>query len=76
MYTRDPYDIPTPKQPRPETPDHIKEFYGQLPDMRPTMPTRDRGQATLNSCRFDPQAKRVWHLRGGCPHFPQGQGQG
>jgi hypothetical protein len=69
MYTRDPYDVPTPRQPKPETPDHIKAFYGQLPDMRPTMPAYDRGRATLNACRFDTQAKRVYHLRGGCPHF-------
>lgn len=70
MYTRDPYDIPTPQAARPETPDHIKAFYSQLPDMRPTVPAgRDRSQATLNACRFDPQAKRVYHLRGGCPHF-------
>lgn len=74
MYTRDPYDIPTPRQPRPEPPDHIKAFYGQLPDMRPNVPPgRDRGQATLNACRFDTANKRVYHLRGGCPHFPQEQ---
>ena len=70
MYTRDPYDIPTPQAPRPELPDHIKAFWSQVPDMRPTV--KPERPATMNTCRFDPQAKRVWHLRGGCPHFPNG----
>lgn len=67
MYTRDPFDIPTPRQPQPETPAHIKAFWAQVPDMRPTA-GRER-MATANVCRFDPQNKRVWHIRGGCPHF-------
>lgn len=74
MYTRDPFDIPTPRAPRPETPDHIKAFYSQIQDMRPTVPGGfDRSTATLNTCRFDTANKRVYHIRGGCPHFPQSE---
>ena len=70
MFTRDPYDIPTPQQPKPQVPDHIKAFYSQLPDMRPTVPARDRGQATLNVCRTlcTPDGKRVMYHYRGCPH--------
>lgn len=69
MFTRDPYDVPTPQAPRPEVPDHIREFWGQVPDMRPTVPSRQT-PATLNICRFMPAERRVYHIRGGCPHFP------
>lgn len=71
MFTTDPFDVPTPRAPRPETPDHIKAFWSQVPDMRPTV--RPERPATFNTCRFDPQAKRVWHARGGCPHFSSEQ---
>lgn len=67
MYTRDPYDIPQPQQPKPEVPDHIKAFWSQVPDMRPTQ-GRER-MATTNVCRFNPQTKQALHVRGGCPHF-------
>lgn len=73
MYTPDPSIIPFPRQPAP-APDFRSEFYRQLPDMRPTMPRRSPVPATARVCRFDPQAKRVWHIRGGCPHFPDGEG--
>lgn len=66
MYTRDPYDIPTPRQPQPETPAHIKAFWSQVPDMRPTQ-GREK-MATMNVCRFNPQTKQVLHIRGGCIH--------
>lgn len=69
MYTNDPHDIPRPRAPQPETPDHIKAFWSQVPDMRPTTPTRDRGLATTNVCRFDSANRRVLHVRGGCVHF-------
>lgn len=68
MYTRDPFDIPTPRAPRPEVPEHIKAFWSNVPDMRPT--TGREVPATYNICRFDPQNKRVLHIRPGCPHFP------
>ena len=69
MFTRDPYDIPTPQAPRPEVPDHIKAFYSQLPDMRPT--TGRNMPATARICRFTngPEGRRVLHVKG-CPHFP------
>jgi hypothetical protein len=72
MYTRDPYDVPTPQAPRPETPDHIKAFYSQIPDMRPTVRGRET-PATLNTCRTlcTPDGKRtMYHMRG-CHHFPE-----
>lgn len=69
MYTRDPFDVPTPRQPRPETPSHIKAFYSQLPDMRPTY--KQSAPATY-ACRFNPQKKQVMHVHGFCPHFPEG----
>jgi hypothetical protein len=68
MYTRDPYDIPQPRQPQPETPAHIRAFWEQVPDMRPNTPRE--APATFNTCRFDTANKRVYHIRGGCPHFP------
>lgn len=71
MYTRDPFDIPTPRQPQPETPSHIKAFYSQLPDMRPN---RGREFPATYACRFDVQAKKVLHVRGYCPHFKDVQG--
>jgi hypothetical protein len=67
MYTRDPFDVPTPQQPRPETPSHITAFWSQVPDMRPTQ-GREK-MATTNVCRFNPQTKQALHVRGGCPHF-------
>lgn len=66
MYTRDPFDVPTPQAPRPETPSHITAFYSQVPDMRPTV---GRQTPATYACRFDPQKKRVLHVRGFCPHF-------
>lgn len=66
MYTRDPFDVPTPRAPRPETPSHIQAFYSQLPDMRPTV--KPERPATF-ACRFNPQTKTVLHVRGFCPHF-------
>lgn len=72
MFTRDPYDVPTPRAPRPEVPDHIKVFYQQIPDMRPTVPTRVT-PATMNVCRMltTAEGKRVaYHFRG-CPHFSE-----
>lgn len=67
MFTRDPYDVPTPQAPRPEVPDHIKAFYSQLPDMRPT--TGRNTPATLRICRFisGPEGRRTIHAPG-CPH--------
>ena len=69
MYTRDPYDIPQPQQPKPEIPAHIRAFWENVPDMRPT--AKNERPATMNVCRFDPQAKQVWHVRGGCPHLSE-----
>lgn len=69
MYTSDPFDIPAPRQSQEEKPDFRSEFWRQVPDMRPT--TARETPATLNICRFDPVNKRVLHVRGGCPHFPE-----
>lgn len=66
MYTRDPFDVPTPQQPRAEVPAHIRAFYSQLPDMRPTV--RPEVPAAF-ACRFNPQTKQVMHVRGYCNHF-------
>jgi hypothetical protein len=66
--TRDPFDIPVPRDVTPQKPDFRSEFWAQLPDMRPTV--KREPPATFRTCRFDPQNKRVLHLRGGCPHFP------
>jgi hypothetical protein len=37
--------------------------------MRSTV--KPEARATYNTCRFDPQNKRVLHVRGGCPHFSE-----
>lgn len=68
MFTRDPYDIPTPKQREERKPHFSDSFWSQVPDMRPT--TARETPATYNTCRFSPQTKQVFHIRGGCPHFP------
>lgn len=65
---RDPLDVPQPFERKEEKPDFRREFWAQVPDMRPT--TGRETPATLRTCRFDPQNKRVLHIRGGCPHFP------
>ncbi len=66
MFTRDPYDIPTPRDATPQKPDFRQEFYRQLPDMRPT---RGREAQVTFACRFNTQTKQVLHVRGFCPHF-------
>lgn len=67
MYTNDPFDIPTPRDATPQKPDFRSEFWAQVPDMRPTY--KRTAPATNNTCRFMPAEKRVYHVRGGCPHF-------
>lgn len=63
---RDPFDIPQPRQVKEEKPDFRREFWAQVPDMRPTAPRQ--APATF-ACRFNPQTKQVLHVRGFCPHF-------
>ncbi len=65
---RDPFDIPQPRDTTPKKPDFRDAFWAQVPDMRPT--AKPERMATNLACRFDPQQKRVLHLRGGCIHFP------
>ena len=63
----DPFDIPHPRDVTPKKPDFRSEFWQQVPDMRPTV--KREVPATYNTCRFDTASKRVYHIRGGCPHF-------
>jgi hypothetical protein len=68
---RDPLDILTPKQREERKPHFSDSFWAQVPDMRPTAPRAV--PATYNTCRFDVTHRRVYHVRGGCPHFPEAE---